>query len=73
MTRDPVIGLAIALAFVTALGIIALGAVGFFDQGTRYKYPPCHPGTVNAMFTSCDQRSAKEHHFGANIGERSGR
>lgn len=60
MTRDPVLGLVFALALVSAVGVIALGYIGFFDQGIRYKYPPCHPGSVEAMFTSCDQRAAKE-------------
>lgn len=49
------IGFASAFALVGAVGMIVLGVLGFFDQGIAYKYPPCHPGTVNALFTSCER------------------
>lgn len=33
------IGFASAFALAAAVSVIALGVLGFFDQGTRYRFP----------------------------------
>jgi hypothetical protein len=57
---EGLLGFLAALALGGLCIMILLGALGFFDQGIRYKYPSCQPGSINALFTSCDQRAAKE-------------
>lgn len=44
------IGFLSAFALFGAIGMIMLGVIGAFDQGTRYNYPQC-----GSMFASCER------------------
>lgn len=54
--REGIAGFLAAIAFGGSVLVILLGVLGFFDQGTRYQYPPCH----KLLFSYCDRGQTAE-------------